>query len=109
MKNYIPVARAADVPEGRGLRLVLNGRELALFQVEGQFYIIDGLCPHKGGPLSEGYLENGRVYCPLHGWEYDLKTGGCAEHPHKPVACHPTRVVDGQVQVQLANLQEPQL
>jgi nitrite reductase (NADH) small subunit len=62
--------------EGSGTILVLeNGQEIALFCLEGQFYAIDNICPHEGGPLGNGELEGAVVTCPWHGWQFDIKTG----------------------------------
>ena len=99
MSEFVAVANADQIMSDRGLRVMVGGRELALFNVGGQFYALDGQCPHRGGPLGEGITENGRVYCPLHGWEFDVKTGACINNPAKPVACFPARVLDGKVEI----------
>jgi nitrite reductase/ring-hydroxylating ferredoxin subunit len=46
------------------------------------------------------------VVCPLHGWQFDLKTGACLGKPDRPAKCFPVRVVDGQIQVQLGELSD---
>ena len=67
--------------------------------VSGGRYVlaIDGVCPHVGGPLGEGFVEDGKVYCPLHGWPFDLKTGRCATNKRATVECFQTKVEDGVV------------
>jgi len=99
MSEFVAVVEANQVPSDRGLSVNAGGRELALFNIDGQFYALDGTCPHRGGPLGEGITEDGRVYCPLHGWEFDVKTGACINNPEKPVACFPARVLDGKVEI----------
>ncbi len=99
MSEFVAVAEVTQVPQDRGLSVRVGGRELALFNVRGEFYALDGCCPHRGGPLGEGLTENGRVYCPLHGWEFDLKTGACINHPEKHVVCFPARVLGGRVEI----------
>jgi len=101
MSEFVAVVEANQVPLDRGLSVNAGGRELALFNIGGQFYALDGTCPHRGGPLGEGITEDGRVYCPLHGWEFDVKTGACINNPEKPVACFPARVLDGKVEIWL--------
>ena len=101
MSEFVAVIEANQVPSDRGLSVNAGGRELALFNSDGQFYALDGTCPHRGGPLGEGITEDGRVYCPLHGWEFDVKTGACINNPEKPVACFPARVLDGKVEIWL--------
>src|SRR6266699_1680525 len=99
MSEYVAVADVDQVPSVRGLSVSVGDRALALFNIGGQFYVLDGQCPHRGGSLGEGITENGRVYCPLHGWEFDVKTGACINNPEKRVACFPTRVLDGKVEI----------
>jgi nitrite reductase/ring-hydroxylating ferredoxin subunit len=97
--EYISLAEAASISAGTGCAVELNGREFAVFNVDGAFYAIHGRCPHRGGPLGAGYVEGAVVYCPLHGWGFDVKTGKCVTTPDRPVKCFPARVVDGKVQV----------
>jgi NAD(P)H-dependent nitrite reductase small subunit len=99
MSDFVAVAGVNQVPPDRGLSVHVGTRELALFNVSGRFYALDGRCPHRSGPLGEGLIENGCVYCPMHGWQFDVKTGACINRPDKPVACFPTRVVNGKVEI----------
>ena len=101
MSEFIAVAEVDQVPPDHGLRVRVGERELALFNIGGQFYALDGQCPHRGGPLGEGITENGHVYCPLHGWEFDVTTGACINNPEKPAACFPARVMGGKVEIYL--------
>ncbi len=71
----VKIADKSEVKEGQGKLVNLNGKELALFNVKGEFFVIDNTCLHRGGPLSEGFLEENKVTCPLHGWQFDVKTG----------------------------------
>jgi len=50
-----------------------------------------------GGPLGEGFVEDGKVYCPLHGWPFDLKTGRCTTNKRAKVECFQTKVEGGVV------------
>lgn len=99
MSEFVVVAEVDQVPEDRGLTVHVGSRELALFNIGGHFYALDGECPHRGGPLGEGITENGHVYCPLHGWEFDVKTGECIGNPEKRVDCFPARVLNGKVEI----------
>lgn len=55
----------------------IDGRTIAVFNVDGQFYALDNTCMHRGGPLGEGFVDrnNLTVQCPWHGWIYSLATG----------------------------------
>jgi nitrite reductase (NADH) small subunit len=74
----ITVGRAEDVPEGRGATVeLLDGTELALYNVGGEFFAIENFCPHKGAPLADGLVCGPTVECDWHGWRFDLRTGQC--------------------------------
>lgn len=76
--QVVIVGRAEDVPQGRGATVeLLNGTELALYNVNGEFYAIENFCPHKGAPLADGNLCGLTVECDWHGWRFDLRTGEC--------------------------------
>ena len=55
--------------------LVVAGRVVALYCVDGDYHAMDGICPHQGGPLGKGQLDGCIVTCPWHGWQYDVTTG----------------------------------
>ena len=72
---FVEVAKENDLEEEQGKAVEANGKTIALFKKNGQFYAIDNTCLHAGGPLGEGTLEGENVTCPLHGWQYSIKTG----------------------------------
>ncbi|MDT5060667.1 MAG: nitrite reductase small subunit [Acidobacteriota bacterium] len=76
--QLIAVGRVEDVPSGRAATIELpSEKELALYNVNGQFYAIENFCPHKGAPLADGHLCGHAVECDWHGWRFDLRTGEC--------------------------------
>jgi len=75
------IADIADCPPGSALEAVAGDRIVALFNVDGEFYALDGVCPHQGGPLGEGQLCGMIVTCPWHGWQFDVRTGQQQIHP----------------------------
>jgi NAD(P)H-dependent nitrite reductase small subunit len=103
MSEFIAVADTASLTPGKGRTVEVRGRRFAVWNVDGEFHAIDDTCPHRGAPLGAGVLENGKVYCPLHGWEFDVKTGACHSNPERPVASYPTKVENGQVWIAVNN------
>ena len=76
--QLITVGRLEDVPTGRSATVELpNKTELALFNINNEFYAIENFCPHKGAPLADGHLCNHTVECDWHGWRFDVRTGEC--------------------------------
>lgn len=53
----------------------MEDRVVALFNVAGTYYALDGVCPHQGGPLGQGELRGHVVTCPWHGWQFDVRSG----------------------------------
>lgn len=75
----VTVGRVADVPAGRGATVKLNdGKEVALFNVNGNFHAIENFCPHKAYPLADSRLVGNFVECNLHQWRFDVRNGNCA-------------------------------
>ena len=76
----ITVGKVEAVPPGRGATVQLkNGKEVALFNVGGNFHAIENFCPHKGYPLADSRIYGSIVECDLHGWRFDVRTGECLE------------------------------
>ena len=80
----------------------VEGKKIALFNVDGSFYAIDDTCTHRGGPLSEGVLEGNQVTCPWHGAIYDVSTGDVLGPPApKGVARYNVRVEASNIEVEV--------
>lgn len=74
----ITVGRVRDMPCGSGATVELpGGAELALYNVNGEFFAIENFCPHRGAPLADGHLCGHTVECDWHGWRFDVRTGQC--------------------------------
>jgi nitrite reductase/ring-hydroxylating ferredoxin subunit len=73
--NWRRVARASDIAPGDVRRVVLDGIEIALGNLGGEFFAVDDVCTHAYASLSEGGLVNGELECPLHGGCFDARTG----------------------------------
>ena len=102
MGEFVRVAGTDDVKPGHGMVAEVNGKALAVFNIDGQFHVIDNTCLHRGGPLGEGELEASVVTCPWHGWQYDVTTGKVTQNPTMGVACYATEVRGDEVFVDIA-------
>ncbi|PIQ82592.1 MAG: non-heme iron oxygenase ferredoxin subunit [Candidatus Omnitrophica bacterium CG11_big_fil_rev_8_21_14_0_20_64_10] len=99
MANFVKVAEVADLPPGQGMVVEPEGTPIALFNVEGEFRAIGNSCIHRGGPLGEGTVEEGKVTCPWHAWRFDLATGASELDPSAKVPVYSVEVRDGAVYV----------
>ena len=76
MKHIRKICSVNDLREGYGKRIIVDDIEVALFKVENEIYALSNICPHQHSALIyDGFIEDGCVVCPAHGWMFDLKTG----------------------------------
>jgi nitrite reductase/ring-hydroxylating ferredoxin subunit len=99
MARFVAVCKAADVAEGKGRSCFVEGLPLAILNDGGKFYAVFGRCPHAGGPLGRGWIEDGEVVCPLHQWRFKLDSGRCTTVRGMGVHRFPCEVRDGEVWV----------
>jgi nitrite reductase/ring-hydroxylating ferredoxin subunit len=101
MPQWVQVASASELAPGACGEFVAGGRIVALYNVAGKFYALDGICPHQGGPLGKGELCGTIVTCPWHGFQFDVTTG---QHQTSKSLVHPSfpvKVENGQVFVEM--------
>lgn len=101
MTRTLPLIPADDVAAGESAEVVADGRIFAVYNVDGTFHVLDGICPHAGGPLGKGMLQGCVVTCPWHGWQFDVTTG---QHQLSDGICQPgyaAEIVDGMVSILL--------
>ncbi|MBI4443535.1 MAG: non-heme iron oxygenase ferredoxin subunit [Acidobacteria bacterium] len=101
MPEFVKVAAVSDVQPGNVKEYTVNGRTIALCNVEGTFYALDNVCVHRGGPLGQGYIDGDKVECPWHGWQYDVKTGAVTFNPSAKVATYEVKIEGSDVLVAL--------
>lgn len=73
--GFVKVAVAGDIKPGKAIRVEIDDEPVAIFNVEGTLYAIGDTCSHEEAALSEGDIFGDCVECPLHGAEFDIKTG----------------------------------
>ena len=96
--------RADELPPGKATSIVLAGRSIAIFNVEGTFHAIDNRCAHRGGPLAEGFVAGNVVFCPWHDWQFDVTTGACLNAPGVEIRSYSVSVQDGDVLVEVTGV-----
>jgi len=102
MPDFIKVASITDLPDPGRKLVELEDRIVALFHVGGEFYCIDDVCTHDGGPLSEGKLVDFAIACPRHGAKFDIRTGKALTMPAtEDTVAHEVKVENGQVYVRI--------
>ena len=101
MSEFARAIAVADLPPGRAAEVVVDGQAIALFNVDGTFHAVAGRCPHRGGPLGQGFLDGPRVSCPWHNYTFDVTTGENVVSADLKVARYEVKVEDGKVLVKL--------
>ena len=99
MPNFVKVASTSDLKPGENKVVNVDDTEVALFNVNGEFFAISNTCLHKGGPLGEGFLEDDVVTCPWHGWRFNVKTGVSPVVPTAKVTTYQVKVEGNDVMV----------
>lgn len=98
--GWVELARAEELSLGLHLRTVGTTR-VVLAVIDGELSAYSPICPHAGGPLHLAETEGTQIICPLHGWRFDLRQGGCETHGYRPLRMYDLRVQHGVVYVRL--------
>ncbi len=77
MPEWTVVCRVDELKEGAGRSIEALGLRLAVFRVGSDVVALSGRCPHSGGSLGHGWVEENEVVCPLHRWRFRLSDGRC--------------------------------
>ncbi len=99
---HVVLENRSALLEGRVMTVTAGNREICLTHHEGKICALDNRCPHQGGPLGEGSIENGILRCPWHGWDY-YPCSGRTPGFEDGVETYPVRIEDDQVLVGLAS------
>lgn len=77
----VRVGTAGDLPPGASKIFVVGERKYSVFNFDCDLFAIEDRCPHRGASLGKGTRDGFVVTCPLHNWEFDIRTGQCEEQP----------------------------
>jgi len=100
VSRWVDVGAIAELKFSPGAPVQIDGRWIAIFQLDGSWRAIDNNCPHASAPLCDGTVLDGKVVCYLHCWEFDLRTGACDVGPQWNVKTYPVREQEGRLLVE---------
>ena len=102
MSDFVLLCASSDLPEeGMAKELAVQGRQLCVARVNGEVTAMDNECPHRGGPLAEGMIEDGKIVCPWHAWAFDRHTGEAAHSASAKVTVYQIKLDGDEVFIEL--------
>ena len=102
MTRRIKLCSVEEVAPGTALKVETEDLVVAVFNLDGQFYVTDDACTHGPGSLSEGFIEDDIVECNFHNGQFNIRTGEVVSPPCMvPVRTYPTIVEDGSVHIEV--------
>lgn len=91
-KRYHRVGTLSEIRPGAGMSVQIGRDVIAVFNFGGEIFALNDLCPHRGAPLCEGFLDAGKVFCPWHCFDFNLRTGECTMVSSMSVAAYPVKI-----------------
>ena len=102
MPQRIDLCSAADIAPGSAIKVETGDLVLAVYNIDGEYYVTDDLCTHGPGSLSEGYIDGDVIECNFHNGQFDIKTGEVVSPPCMiPIKTYPAKVEDGKVVIEV--------
>lgn len=103
LAEWKQLCTAAEAPGSDEVKEIeLDGRMLCLANVGGTLHALDNWCPHRQGPLGQGWVEGQTIVCPWHAWAFDCRTGVVEEPERAEVKVFPVLTQDGLIQVDVS-------
>lgn len=100
MAEWVDVTSVSELPPGASKVVDVDGAQIAVFNIGGEYFAIEDVCTHDGGELASGVLEGDQVVCPRHGARFCVRTGEALSAPaYEPTAKFPLRIENGMIQV----------
>ena len=98
--SWIGICDTEQVQEDFPYSGNVAGKAIGIYLVDGEYYALEDVCPHAYALLSQGFVEDGKVECPLHEAVFDLKTGQCLHGPGgRRLTRYPVRIAENQIQI----------
>jgi len=98
---FTKICSVHDIEEDAGKRFIINETEIAVFKSKGEIFALNNICPHQQTALIyDGFIEDGCIVCPAHGWKFDLRTGN-KKSGSRGLDSYEVKVVDKNVYVKV--------
>lgn len=105
--SWVTVCRKNQVEEEFPFSAKVEGKEVGVYLVDDEYYALEDICPHAFALLSQGFVEDGEVECPLHQAIFDIRTGKCQGGPaDRDLKVIPLRIVDDEIQLDSTEVNE---
>ena len=92
--GWTSLCEVGELKEGEGKYVEIDGFQLAVFLDQGNVRVIDNTCPHAGGTLAGGFVEDGCAVCPWHYWAFRLDNGQLRDMPGVALTTYKTRLLE---------------
>jgi len=100
--GWVKAAERGALGDGDVIGVIVDGKEIALYDIEGQIFATDDICTHAYAKLSDGWFDKGEIECPLHAGRFDARTGKATAPPCvDDLKTYEVRVAGGEIQVKL--------
>ena len=100
------VCEVSQVKEDFPFSANVEGKEVGVYLIDGQYYALEDVCPHAYALLSQGFVEDGKVECPLHEAVFDIRSGRCLREPGgRDLSTYPLRVQGDDIQVDASRIE----
>ena len=102
MGQWVKVSNIKDIQPGSAVQVDVQGKKIAVFNINGKYYALDDECTHAGGSLAEGEITGMTVACPWHGAKFDIEGGGALSAPaFEPVNHYKVQVKGEDIQIEI--------
>lgn len=102
MSTFVKLTTESRLPgPNEAKEFPCGDKTICIANVNGTFSAMDNVCLHRGGPIGQGMIENGKVVCPWHAWAWNPQTGEAAHNPAARIAVYPLKIENGDVLIEM--------
>jgi nitrite reductase (NADH) small subunit len=95
----VKIASTDEVPVGTAKSVQVGDKAFVVVNINEEFFVLDNTCPHRGGSLGDGFVEGENITCPLHAWQFDVRTGQGTIPPSANIKSYDVEVRDNDILV----------